>query len=123
MKRMLFALLLLPAIGHAQDTAPVCSCPAQCDAMWAQATQDIEPASGMRIRIATNTLLETYVTNNAGRLTGTVTKRPVGNGSYAIELTLQPWYRGQADVQAGIRQHIGKFNADLAQAGATTTCP
>jgi len=122
MKSIWMLAALLPAIAFGQE-APVCHCQAQCDAMWAQATKDVENASGMRLRIATNTLLETYVSNRADLQTGTVTKTPSADGGYTIELTLEPWYRGQKDVQDVIRTNVALFNKHMAKAGATVTCP
>lgn len=121
MKRVIFSLLLLPAVAFGQE-APVCHCQAQCDAMWAQATRDVENASGLRIRLATPTLLETYVTHRADLQTGTVTKTPVAGDSYAIELKLEPWVRGQSDVQDVMRTNIALFNKRVSAAGATATC-
>lgn len=127
MKRIVLVLLLFPALAGAQaaapQEAPVCHCPAQCDAMWAQATKDVENASGMRLRIATDALLETYVSNSASRQTGTVTKTPAADGGYRIELALEPWVRNQKDVQGVIAQNIAHFNERLSAAGATATCP
>jgi len=68
-----------------------CSCQSQCEAMWAEAMQDLPSLTGMRIRIATDTMAETYVTNNAGRMTGSINKVPVGDGTYKIEANFDPW--------------------------------
>lgn len=136
MNRILFAMLFLPALASGQDAAssaatprapvtqaPVCHCQAQCSAMWAQATKDVENASGMRLRIATDALLETYVSNSASRQTGTVTKTPASDGSYQIEMALEPWVRGQKDVQGVIAQNIAHFNQRQNAIAEATTCP
>lgn len=123
MKRLWMLAVLLPAVAFGQEAAPVCHCQAQCDAMWAQATKDVENASGMRLRIATDALLETYVSNNANRQTGTVSKTPRGNGAYAIELTLEPWVRDQKDVQGVIAQNTSHFNERQNAIAEATKCP
>jgi len=69
----------------------VCSCQPQCEAMWAEAMQDLPSLTGMRIRIATDAMAETYVASDAGRMTGTVNKVPAGDGTYKIEASFNPW--------------------------------
>lgn len=123
MNKLWMLAALVPAVAFGQDAAPVCHCQAQCSAMWAQATKDVENASGMRLRIATDALLETYVTNSASRQTGTVTKTPAGDGSYQIELALEPWVRGQKDVQGVIAQNIAHFNQRQNAIAEATKCP
>lgn len=61
---------------------PVCNCQDQCEAMWVSATEGVQRYSGMRIRIATDYMLETYVPRIG--LVGSVSKRPLGNGRYEI---------------------------------------
>jgi hypothetical protein len=122
MKKLWMLAALVPAVAFGQE-APVCHCQAQCDAMWAQATKDVENASGMRLRIATDALLETYVSNNASRQTGTVTKTPIGGGAYTIALALEPWYVGQKDVQGVMAQNITHFNQRQNAIAESTKCP
>ena len=68
-----------------------CSCQEQCDAMWAEGMQQLPSLTGMRIRLATNTMAETYVATTASRVTGSMNKVPAGNGSYEIQASFTPW--------------------------------
>lgn len=117
----LLALVLASQAVGAQD-APVCHCATQCAAMWARATSDVENASGMRLRLVSDTMLQTYVTDNASRQTGTVNKLPQSDGAYAIVLTLESSYRGQQDVQSTMASNTALFNKHLDEAGAKNQC-
>jgi len=67
------------------NITPHCICQAQCEAMLADATDAIESASRMRIRLASETMLDTYVPTRIGYLHGRVLKRPDGTGGYLFE--------------------------------------
>lgn len=96
-----FVLLagLSPLASAAQD-APVCACQTQCSAMWAEATNALSAYTGMRLRIATDTMAETYVPRVG--VYGAVSMRPLGGGSYAVDglLRSRPDSGAAADLAA-----------------------
>jgi hypothetical protein len=98
-----------------------CSCQAQCDALWAVGMQELPSLTGMRIRIATDSMAETYVSNDAGRMTGTMNKVPTGNGTYEIQVNFVPWVStSDLDTLAYNGQML--FNTRLQDAKATSSC-
>ena len=114
----------IEAEEHAKEAATAematCHCADQCSAMWAQAAPALELASGMRIRLASESLLETYPTHNAGALTGTVTKIAVGAHAYIIQADFQTWAPGQGDL-VEIATKI--FNLEIHGAANMVPCP
>ncbi len=98
------------------DRAPTCDCQDQCDAMWVQATNSIQNATGMRLRTTTDFMLETFVSRL--RVSGSVVKRPLGNGVYEIKGTISAPNMGDA-AYSGRRA----FNQDLLLAKEQITCP
>src|SRR3546814_9502067 len=82
-------ILIFPAlalIGCAQPTRvsepfayppdPICSTPSQCEAMWAQAPISISNITGMKVRMQTDTYIETFDGTRQSRLYGRVVKMP-----------------------------------------------
>jgi hypothetical protein len=62
----------------------ICDTARKCEKAWVAAQNAIEVASGMRLRLVSDTRLETFHPTSIGRLRGTVTKYPVGESSYEI---------------------------------------
>lgn len=98
---------------------PVCNCPTRCDAAWAAASASIEEMSGMRLRMATPSLLETYAPTGAGLFGGRVTRQPVGNGAYAIHVSFDSWAPGQ---NAEAKRRLALLNDRLRSVIAAETC-
>jgi hypothetical protein len=69
--------------------APVCNTKLQCDQMWLVAQEVIQNTSRMRLRLVTDTRLETFAATAHGRLTGTVLKFPLSADSYEIRASLR----------------------------------
>lgn len=65
-----------------EDTVPTCHCQAQCEAMWAKSPDAIEAASHMRVRLATDSLVDTYAPTRIGYAHGRAIKMPDGQGGY-----------------------------------------
>ena len=61
-----------------------CKAGRQCEAEWVAAQEAVESASFMKLRMVTDTRLETYPEATSGRMQGTVTKFPAPDGSYVI---------------------------------------
>ncbi len=55
-----------------------------CEAMWAAAQDALPKTSGMKLRLVTDSRLETFTETNYGRMQGVVMKRPIGNGNYEV---------------------------------------
>lgn len=103
----------------AMAEVPVCACPTQCEAAWSTATASIEELSGMRLRLASPSLLETYVPTGAGLFGGRVTRQPVGSGAYAIHVSFDSWAPGQ-NTEA--RRRLALLNDQLRSAIAAASC-
>lgn len=99
-----------------------CSCQIQCDALWAVGIQKLSTFTGMRIRIATDSMAETYVSNNAGRMTGIINKMPIGDGKYEIKPYFSPW-ASTSDLETLAYNSQTLFNMSLGRAKETTPCP
>lgn len=48
--------------------------------MWTEAQSVISSIAGMRVRLVTDSMIETYAQTQPGRLTGKVLKMPEGEG-------------------------------------------
>lgn len=68
---------------------PVCTFDRQCAEMWMAARQAAELVSGMRIRIFTDTFMETFVPRQSYMPAVAVTKYPIGQDSYEIRAEMQ----------------------------------
>lgn len=109
-----------PASAPIDDRAE-CSCQYQCEAMWAAAPEALESSTGMRVRMATDTFVETYAPYRGqfGLLSGRATKRPDGNGGYRIAGDFRSQY-GDAD---DIRRAKSLFYSALNEAAVGIQCP
>lgn len=67
--------------SHAMPRAE-CSCHDACEAMWSTAASGLQRLSGMRLRLVSEMMLETYVPRIG--ISGTVNKQPLGGGKYLI---------------------------------------
>lgn len=110
MRKLMYVAVLLLAGCAAQpprpvqvvNTAPpVCSGKQQCDAMWVDAQQLLEMVTLMRIRMVTDSRLETFAPVRVSSMGGVVTKYPVSADQYEIRLRLE-CYRSTdcSDVRA-----------------------
>lgn len=99
-----------------------CSCQTQCDALWAAGMQGLPILTRMRIRIATNSMAETYVSNDPGHMTGTMNKVPIGNGVYGIQAKFVP-VTSTPDLDAVAYNLQMLFNTQLQNVKATSSCP
>lgn len=63
---------------------PRCVSKLHCEQMWAEAQDVLPQITGMRLRLVSDRRLETFAATGFGRLTGTATMYPVGEGSYEI---------------------------------------
>lgn len=96
MKRFLLATFVLALVGCAQPqqarkaapvvntTTPTCTTKLQCDRMWLAAQDAASRISGMRLRIVTDTRLETFAPTGYGRSGAIVVKYPMGGDAFEI---------------------------------------
>ncbi len=89
MKKMTAVACLLLAF---QAQAGVCTGAKACEVMWAKAQQAAGSVSNMRIRLLTDSRVETFAPFRGGQVGAVVTKVPEGDG-YRIELQSE-CYRG-----------------------------
>lgn len=86
-KAYAFAVLMSMGIGHASaapEPTPTCVGQLACERMWLQAQEAAETLSGSKLRIVTETRIETFPPQRA-RPGITVLKRPLGGGKYEIQ--------------------------------------
>lgn len=53
--------------------------------MWVAAGDALQTSTGMKLRLVTESRIETFTETNYGRMFGTATKRPMADGSYQID--------------------------------------
>jgi hypothetical protein len=82
--------------------APICDGKMDCEAKWLKAQERIQMLTGMKLRIVTESRLETFSPTTAGRLLGVVTKFPVSNSAYELRVELSCYHHTMdcRDLQA-----------------------
>lgn len=80
--------------------------------MWLDAQQSLEEVTGMRLRLVTDTRLETFAATRPGMLTGIVQKWPTGDAGYELRITLQCYRGGECNDLIAASTNI--FNLTVA---------
>lgn len=97
------ALLFVVANSLAQDAPasyPRCSSQTECEALWSAAQDAVGLVSNMRIRLATESRIETFAPTRPSTVGATVVKRPVGGGTYEVSIRLECYgHMPCADIQ------------------------
>ncbi|OXE36921.1 MAG: hypothetical protein CGW95_04880 [Phenylobacterium zucineum] len=75
---------VLASISFAASAGVVCEGPDQCEKMWFSAQKALTMLSTMRIRFQSESRIETFRPSGYGRVGGSVTKEPLGEGKYRI---------------------------------------
>jgi hypothetical protein len=128
MNKIWMLAALLPSMAFGQEAkltdaqlmaTPQCHCQTQCEAMWAAAPDAIEDASSMRVRMANDTMIDTYVPRTAGYLHGRAIKTPGQSGGYAFVAT----FDSRPELPDLYVTATNIFNIKVNTAGATTKCP
>lgn len=88
MNKALAALALLASFAAHAAEPLTCSDAKACERMWSAAQDAVGVLSRMRIRLLTDSRIETFAPNAIGRNGATVTKVPVGDG-YEIRLQME----------------------------------
>lgn len=84
----------MPKTVQPVDTvAPRCAAGIQCDRQWLAAQDTLQNITGMRLRIVTDTRLETFAATGYGRMGGQVVKYPVDSATFELRVQLE-CYRG-----------------------------
>ncbi len=93
---------------------PTCTGKMDCEAKWLKAQSSIQFLTGMKLRIVTDSRLETFSPTSAGRLLGVVTKFPVSNDAYELRIELSCYHHTMdcRNLQAG---GTNIFNRDIGQ--------
>jgi hypothetical protein len=118
--RALFVLALLAGCAAAPPPKPAappitvntnpprCVGPVACGQMWINAQRSLENLTGMRLRMVTDTRLETFAASTYSRMTGVVVKYPLGGDAFELRVTLDCYSRaGCSDLP---EQGINTFN-------------
>ena len=77
----------LPVVVN--TTPPTCSTQKDCELMWVNAQEWLGTITRMRLRIVTDSRLETFAATDFQHMSGTVLKYPLANGSYELRIALQ----------------------------------
>lgn len=72
-----------PAYTPMNTAAPTCASSSECSAMWSRARDQIQALTRMRLRVATDSYMETYVGHGVP-LVGYVERIDLGSGKYEI---------------------------------------
>ena len=67
---------------------PVCEGKRQCEAMWIDAQAGISLATGMKIRLLTDSRIETFPPRTYGYTGAVVTKYPIGDDKYEMRISI-----------------------------------
>lgn len=78
------AVVVSAAATAAESPAPVCSGQVACERMWLKAQETAETLSGMKLRMVTESRIETFPPSSQDRTGITVLKYPLGGGRYEI---------------------------------------
>lgn len=95
MKIWLFSAAMLMPLAYAQspeqvaETTPSCTEARKCEVMWSRAQEAISLVSNMRIRLATDSRIETFAPTSYGRTGAIVTKVPVGDAGYEMKIQIE----------------------------------
>ena len=117
MRAALIMLLLCCSGVEAATQIPACQNKRQCDAMWAAAQTAIVTATGMAIRLASDTRIETHPATNASQLTGAATKILSGQEGYKIVVDLS-CFESTAKCDDLVRAATEIFNTLVINAAA-----
>lgn len=77
--------------------APRCASGIDCDRKWLSAQETLQAVTGMRLRIVTDTRLETFAATGYGRMGGQVLKYPLAGGTYELRVQLECYRRTECD--------------------------
>lgn len=120
----MFACISLGAGLHAAaqteaTQTPTCSTLRGCEILWSDAQKALSVVSNMRIRLLTDTRIETFAPNGYGGVGGVVTKEPVGEAGYEIKLRLECY--GGVGCEGINSSGIRLFNTRLASSPGNTS--
>ncbi|OUM00548.1 hypothetical protein [Variovorax sp. JS1663] len=132
MNRMIFGIAALAVLGGCatptsapapqpvreipQTTeAPKCKDKIECQRMWISAQESAEQLTGMRLRMATDTRLETFAPTRFGRMGAVVLMYPMDDGTFELRADFE-CYRG-SDCTYLRPLAINAFNARVKLAG------
>lgn len=68
---------------------PVCEGVRQCERLWIEAQDAIVTVTGMRVRLVTESRIETFAPTRISTLGGVVTKYPMADDKYEIRVRLE----------------------------------
>ncbi len=110
MKLTLIALALVATQASAQSR---CTENRQCELMWHAAQETLRQVSNMRVRLATDTRVETYGPVDGSSVAAMITKVPVGEKGYEFHIQVECF---PSEYCADMKAKITKvFHAVLAE--------
>ncbi len=87
------AVCSIPMLIHAGAAqaveAPTCTGSDECEQLWSRARNNLNLVSNMRIRLLTDSRIETYAPNSYSSMGAVVDKQPIGSGAYRVTINLE----------------------------------
>ena len=106
-------------VSRLYETIPTCENEQDCKEKWNAAQAWIATNCGMKIQIATDTIIETYnPTGGSTRLAARAIKEPLGDGKYRIVINV--WcdnflgcFPDALESAVDFNQYVGRFGSVL----------
>jgi hypothetical protein len=100
-----------------ESTIPICNNEQDCQEKWNAAQVWVAKNCGMKIQIATNSIIETYnPTGGTTRLAARVIREPIGSGTYKI--VINTWcdnifgcFPDAWDAAINFNEYVGRFGS------------
>ena len=97
-----------------ENSIPTCNTEQSCKEKWSAAQAWVVSNCGMKIQLATDTIIETYNPGTTMNLAARVIKEPLGNGRY--RLTIRTWCGNVFGCQVkpweaaiNFNEYVGRF--------------
>lgn len=91
------AILTGSALAQDGEISPKCDAPRQCEVMWQKAQEALSLVSNMRIRLATDSRIETFAPLRIGSVGAVARKIPSGSSGYEFKVDLECYRRVPCD--------------------------
>jgi hypothetical protein len=98
------------SVSPVTTLVPKCVTPRGCEALWIKAQDAASTTSGMKLRLVSDSRLETFSPNTYGRLGAVVTKSPQPDGVYLIQARFQCYVDNGAACMNQVNNATNLFN-------------
>lgn len=116
-------LLVLASPATAQDGRLHCDSPRECEVMWSAAQDAVGLLSNMRIRLSTESRIETFAPNDFGRTGATATKSPSGAAGYDFKVEIECYRHVRCDGLQAAGAELFALQVESAKRTASYAAP